>query len=261
MLLIHSINAAASAFEMKPIFERLVGTRPLFLVDLPGFGLSDRSERVYDVRLYTDAILVMLEVIAERAGDAPVHVLALSLSSEFAARAADERKERFRSLTLITPTGFSRGSHRLRQPGKNREIPGFSALIERRPWAKPLFDLLTKESSVRYFLRRTYGSKDVDEDMVAYDVLSARQPGAHRAPLSFLSGRLFSRDVRSLYEALELPVWVPHGTRGDFKDFSESGWAEARPNWRFEPFASGALPHFERSEEFAASMNEFLARA
>ena len=64
--------------------------------------------------------------------------------------------------------------------------------------------------------------------MVEYDWRTARQPGAQHAPFAFLSGRLFSRDIRNVYEDLHLPVYVLHGTKGDFKDFSEAGWAIAR---------------------------------
>src|SRR5688500_10817894 len=41
VLLLHSINAAASAYEMRPLFEALRGERPVFAPDLPGFGLSE----------------------------------------------------------------------------------------------------------------------------------------------------------------------------------------------------------------------------
>ena len=68
VLLVHSINAAGSAYEVGPIFGRLSARRRTYAVDLPGFGTSDRSERRYDVRLYADAIHAMLDVIAADAG-------------------------------------------------------------------------------------------------------------------------------------------------------------------------------------------------
>jgi hypothetical protein len=74
-----------------------------------------------------------------------------------------------------------------------------------------------------------------------------------------VSGRLFSADIRDLYERLTLPVFVGHGTKGDFQDFSESGWAKERPNWRFEAYDTGALVHFERPDLFAADYQGFLA--
>jgi hypothetical protein len=51
---------------------------------------------------------------------------------------------------------------------------------------------------------------------------------------------------------------VPHGTRGDFKDFSANGWTEAKGNWRFQPYDAGALPHFEHTARFLADYDRFL---
>jgi hypothetical protein len=125
-------------------------------------------------------------------------------------------------------------------------------------WSRALFDALTSKASIRYFLQRTFGSKAVDEAMVEYDYLSTHQPGAHHAPLAFLSARLFARDIRNVYEQLRLPIWVPHATRGDFKNFSGADWARARENWTFEPMPTGAMPHFEQTEAFLASYARFL---
>jgi pimeloyl-ACP methyl ester carboxylesterase len=262
VLLVHSINAAGSAYEVRPIFEHLKARHRVFAVDLPGFGTSDRSDRRYDVRLYVDAIHDTLDAIASEMGPEPVDALAISLSSEFLARAAVERPERFRSLALVTPTGFSRAYEALRGPeGTTREIPGLYGFFNFPVWSQAFYDLLVSRASVRYFLQRTYGSKDIDEDLLDYDYRTAHQPGAKNAPYAFVSGRLFSRDIRGVYERLAMPVWVPHATRGDFKDFSAAGWAASRPNWTLQPFPTGALPHFERPAEFLAAYERFLAAA
>jgi pimeloyl-ACP methyl ester carboxylesterase len=261
LLLVHSINAAGSAYEVRPIFERMRALRRVYAVDLPGFGCSDRSDRHYDVRLYVDAIHAMLDVIAADAGpDQPVDALAISLSSEFLARAVVERPERFRTLALVTPTGFGRAYPQLHgTEGGTREIPGLHRFFTFPLWSQAFYDLLVSRASIRYFLRRTFGSNEVDEGLVDYDHRTAHQPGARHAPYAFVSGRLFSRDIRSVYERLALPVWMPHATRGDFKDFSQAGWAEARPNWTVQPFDTGALPHFERPAAFLEAYERFLA--
>lgn len=260
ILLLHSINAAGSAFEVRPIYERLRSRYRVYALDLPGFGFSDRSDREYTIRLYVDAVHDILDVIARDNGDAPIDALALSLSSEFLARAVSERPGKVRSLSLVNPTGFMRGADKLRDaPESTREVPGLYGMFTFPLWSQAFYDLLVSKRSIRYFLQRTYGSKDIDEDMVEYDYLSTHQPGAKNAPYAFVSGRLFSKDIRSVYEKLSLPVWVPHGTRGDFKDFSESGWAKARPNWTFSVFETGALPHFEKPEAFMTSMERYLA--
>jgi len=259
-LLVHSINAAGSAYEVGPVYQHLRASRHVYALDLPGFGFSERSDRRYDIRLYVDAVHDMLDLIAREHGDRRVDVLAVSLAGEFVARACIERPAGLRSLALVTPTGFSRGADAWRGgSAQSREIPGLYRVFTFPLWSQAFYDLLVSRASIRYFLQRTYGSNRIDEDMLEYDYLTTHQPGARHAPYAFVSGRLFSKDIRSVYEKLDLPVWVPHATRGDFRDFSEADWARARSNWTFQPFDTGALPHFEQTEAFLDAYERFLA--
>ena len=267
LLLVHSINAAASAYEVKPVYDWAVAQgRRVYAPDLPGFGFSDRSPRDYGIRLYADAVLDALDLIAADAGSTAVDALGVSLGCEFLARAAVEAPQRLRTLALVTPTGFARGSEQLRgAPGSSREFPGVQAVLNGkftgRLWGQKLFDLLVSRRSIRYFLQRTYGGQMIDQGLWDYAYLTAHQPGARHAPFAFLSARLFARDIRSVYERLTLPVWVPHATRGDFRDFSESRWARTRANWSFVALPTGALPHFEQPALFLGQYRAFLSRA
>src|SRR3954453_1298744 len=223
LLLIHSINAAASAYEVKPIYDHMRTLPRVYAVELPGYGHSDRSGRFYDIRLFTDAVHDMLDLIERESGPQPLDALALSLSSEFLARAAFERPERLRSLAFVTPTGFSKASTRAHggfRTKVSREVPGVYKIVSFPLWAQGLYSLLTSKRSIRYFLERTWGSKQIDDQMVEYDYLTSHQPAAKYAPFPFPPGRLFSRDTRDLSEPRTQPVWMPHGTRGDVSDFS-----------------------------------------
>jgi hypothetical protein len=113
---------------------------------------------------------------------------------------------------------------------------------------------------MRYFLQRTWGSKAIDEGLMAYSYLAAHQPGARFAPLAFLSGRLFSADIRTIYEHLAMPVWLAHGVRGDFQDYSGTDWTRSRANWSIEVFQTGALPHFEQPGPFVSAWRRFVAQ-
>lgn len=262
LLLLHSINAAGSAYEMKPIFEKLEGPFRIYAVDLPGFGLSDRSNRDYSVELYVSAIRDMLDVIARDCGPAPVHVAALSLACEFLARAAIRWPDRFGKLAFITPTGFDKRSANARgAPGSTRQVSGVLPTLSVSFVGDAVFGALTTESSIRFFLRKTFGSDRFDEDLLRYDYATTHQPGAKYAPIAFVSGKLFSADIRNVYEQLRHPVWMAYATRGDFADFSGVGWVKGRGNWRAEPWPAGAMIHFEYPEKFNAALREFLAPA
>jgi pimeloyl-ACP methyl ester carboxylesterase len=259
MLLIHSINAAGSAFEVKPIFDHYRRSRKVYAPDLPGFGRSDRSPRHYDIGLYVSAIHDMLDEVALHSANTDVDALALSLSSEFLARVARDDTTRLRSLAFVSPTGFRRGSEQLRETeGSTREMRSLAAVVNIPVLRKALFALLVQPWSIRYFLRRTWGSDAIDEQLAHYDDLTTHQPGAENAPLAFLSGRLFAADIRNVYEALEQPVWLAHNSRGDFSDFGEAEWTRQRGNWQLTAFDTGALPHFEKPAEFFPAYDAFL---
>lgn len=261
ILLIHSINAAASAYEVKPFVEELCAEHRVYAVDLPGFGFSDRSDRRYEAALYVSAIHDMLDEIAAESGSAHVDALALSLSSEFLARAGTQRPETFRTLAFVTPTGFDRRSARRTGSAEGtREVRGLYAFLNLSFWSRGLYNLLVTRRSIRFFLERTWGSKRIDEGVLDYDYLTAHQPGARHAPYAFVSGRLFSRDARAVYERLTVPILVLHGTKGDFQDFSGIEWTRGRANWDVVPLDAGALPHFERLPEVMARYRPFLAQ-
>jgi pimeloyl-ACP methyl ester carboxylesterase len=261
LLLVHSVNAAASVAEVRPLYEHYLATRTVFAIDLPGYGFSERTDREYTPRLMTDAVLAMREPIRQRCGDGPVDALALSLGSEFLARAAVEAPSFFRSLALVSPTGFSGTRARRGAPGTTRAMPWLHVALRGPGWGGALFRALTRPAVVRYFLDRTWGSSAIDEELWRYDVVTTRQPGAEYAPLHFLSGSMFSADIHTVYEKLTLPVWMSHGVRGDFTDYRGQKIVESRPNWRFTVFQTGALPHFEEPERFFAEFDGFLAGA
>jgi pimeloyl-ACP methyl ester carboxylesterase len=258
VLLVHSVNAAGSAYEVRPLYERLRTSRTVYAMDLPGFGYSDRSERPYTPRLMTDAVLAIATEIGARHGGAPVDALALSLASEFLARAAVEQAASFRTLALVSPTGFSGRGPREGAPGTNRGMPGFYRVIAARAWRRGLFGALTRRGTIRYFLQRTYGAKQIDEGLADYAWLTTHQPGAENAPLYFLAGYLFSADAGRLYRGLTQPVWMSHGVRGDFVDYRYESEFAGNPRWQFDVYPTGALPHFERPDEFARRYETFL---
>jgi pimeloyl-ACP methyl ester carboxylesterase len=261
LLLVHSVNAAASVSEVRPLFEHAAKTRTVFALDLPGYGFSERSDRVYTPRLMTDALLAMREPMRQRCGERPVDALAVSLACEFLARAAVESPEAWRSLALVSPTGFNGRSARRGPPGSTRAMPWLHRALCGPGWGGALFRGLTRPGVIRYFLERTWGSKNIDEPLWRYAVITTRQSGAEYAPLHFLAGSMFSNDIHTVYEQLAQPVWMSHGVRGDFVDYRGKSLVEGRPNWRFDVLPTGALPYFEVPQQFNTAYDAFLAVA
>ncbi len=258
LLLVHSVNAAASVAEVAPLYDHYSQTRPTFALDLPGYGFSDRSDRPYTIRLMTDAVLAVLKHIRSLHGDVAVDVVGVSLSCEYVARTAVEAPDAIRRIALISPTGFSGSKRFYGAPGSSRGVAWAYRAASNPAWSSGLFNTLVRPGVVRYFLQRTFGRKQVDEALWRYCVLTARQPGAKHAPLYFLSAFLFAADINTLYEKLACPVWVSMATRGDFTDYRGRSTVDKRANWQFELTEGGALPYFENLAEFTAKMDAFL---
>ncbi|MBU3739621.1 MAG: alpha/beta hydrolase [Rhodoferax sp.] len=257
LLLVHSVNAVASAAEVAPLYEHYGRQRRVFALELPGFGDSERSDRLYTPRLMTDALHAAVAVIRAEHGGVPVDLLAVSLSAEFAARTWVESRHSLRRLALVSPTGL-RGRRAARAPaGGTRVIPWLYRVLTWPVWSQGLFAQLTRPAVIRYFLRRTQGSPQIDERLWREGVRMARQPGARHAPLHFVAGRLFSADVNAVYEAVTGPVWVSMATRGDFTDYRLRDTLTGRMNWRFETVEGGALPYFEDLPAFTARLDPF----
>ena len=86
LVLIHSINAAPSAYEMKPLFDHYRSERPVLAPDLPGFGFSDRPDIPTHPDVFVKALVEFLRQVVVQ----PADLVALSLGGEFAARVASE---------------------------------------------------------------------------------------------------------------------------------------------------------------------------
>jgi len=260
LLLVHSVNAVPSAAEMRPLFEHYRSTHTVFAPDLPGFGHSERSDRDYTPRLMTDALHSVTALARNRCGGLPVNGLAVSLGCEFLARAALERPASFGRIALVSPTGLDGRRSRRGPPGSTYARPWLHALLSQTLWAKALYRGLTHPALIRYFLQRTWGSRAIDETLWAYDVRTARQPGARHAPLHFIAGSLFSRDIHHVYEALSMPVWLSHGMHGSFADFRALSQLTVNSVWRRSVFQTGAMPYFERPQAFCQAFDGFLER-
>ncbi|MFO0690350.1 MAG: alpha/beta fold hydrolase [Myxococcota bacterium] len=251
LVLVHSLNAAPSAMEMKPLFERFRGRRPVLALDLPGFGRSERGDRDYTPERLADAV----EAVVLAQGRGPVDVVALSLGAEIAARAIARDPTRYASLCMISPTGFS-----TRNPPTGPIVDGLERVIG-RPWiGEPLFRALTSEASIRFFLARNFQDAPAEE-LIAYAGESARQPGARFAPLRFLAGRLFTPNAFDrLFAPLAIPALVLFDRDPNVRFDRLPDWLSARPHRTAVRIAPTlGLPHWEQPERCVAALESFWA--
>jgi pimeloyl-ACP methyl ester carboxylesterase len=240
LVLLHGIHAAGSAFEVRTLFYEFRGERPVYAIDLPGFGFSQRGGMPYSPQTYVNAIEHVLRHIAMESPDGRADVVALSLSSEYTARVAAELPELIHSLVMISPTGFERLAH-----GEREQPPALLKSVARMG-GELFYDALVTRPSLTHYLQKSFAGK-VDRGLLEYSHSTSHQPGAQYAPLAFVSGDLFpAGDPKASYGRVKAPVLVlydedPYVNFGGLRAF-----VIRNPNYHAERVAhTRGLPHIE----------------
>jgi pimeloyl-ACP methyl ester carboxylesterase len=250
LVLLHSINAAPSAMEIRPLFEHYRDKRPVMAPDLPGFGLSDRPAVSYSAVQYARWIAQWLKDF-----ESPPDVVALSLTGEFVARAILEQGTLVRSLTLISPTGMGTANPPSLPDGSRLER------LLNSPWVgQSLFRALTTKASIRWFLNKAFVGP-TPEYLVQYAWETARQPGAHLVPLKFLTFSLFTEQAMSrLYSRLTLPCLVLYDDDPNIGFERLPELIDASGQWTIKRLVpSKGLPHWELPADTITALDEFWA--
>lgn len=258
LVLLHSINAAANAYEVRPLFEHYRGKRPVYALDLPGFGFSERTNRIYSVDLYVSAILDFLRDVVQQ----PADVVGISLTSEFMALASLETAANMRSMTLISPTGFTPSADKptAQSASENNQSNGFYQFFTNPVWSQALYDLLVTKPSLRFFLSLNFAG-DIDEGLFDYHYRSTHQPGARHAPYSFVSGLLFTSDIyERAYSKVDTPTLVLYDTDPNVSFDRLPTLLNQNSHWRARRITNTrGLPHFERLDKTTEALDEFWA--
>ncbi|HEX5521257.1 MAG TPA: alpha/beta fold hydrolase [Longimicrobiaceae bacterium] len=254
LVFLHSIDAVASAHEMRPLVRQLQleTDRPVYALEWLGFGHSDRPEISYTPELLEDQLEHFLEKIVR--APAGADVIGLSLGATYAADVARRRPDLVHSLVAIEPAGFGE------EPSPIAEV--WARLLFTLPGVQRAFyDRLTTPDALREFAAENlftdaYG---VPEDFVRYGYETARVEGASRPLDDFLSGRLFPDSGEESFRRLRQPLLVIHGTVQDrrMEQYTELPEIEARPGARVVAIEAGSMPHWERTDAVVREIRDF----
>lgn len=243
LVFVHSINAVASAHELRPLVQRFQreSHRPLFALEWIGFGHSDRPEISYTPELLEDQLEHFLARVV-RAPDG-ADVIGLSLGASYAAEVARRRPDLVHSLVALEPAGLGE---------EPQEITNaWARLLFTLPGVQRAFyDRLTTPDALYRFARENLFTDEfgVPEEYVEYGAETARVEGAARPLDDFLNGRLYPDYAPDTFLHLRQPLLIIHGLVGDrrMESYTELPELAARPTVEVVALPTGSLPHWER---------------
>jgi pimeloyl-ACP methyl ester carboxylesterase len=244
LVLIHGVQDEADTWQR--VFPALAQTRRVIALDLPGFGLSDKRARRYNVPLYAGMIVGLLDALkiqqAALAGN--------SLGAMIAEFVAITQPERVSALTLISGTLFM----------SKRPPAPLTGLLQSLLYERRYFEELRKSPDAAFAtLRPYYGNLDALPEALRtflYQRVTQRvwDEAQRRASLSIRQSFLpffltHGKTVRRA-PAIQAPTTVIWGSQDQvFPPANGPDRANAQAGARFIPIEGcGHLPQQETPE-------------
>lgn len=260
ILLVHGLHLYAGSFDILPVYDAFRNAFPIYAIDMPGFGRSEKGDRPYRVSMYEAAVLDFIKnVIGE-----VCHVVCLGNASEYVAMAAIREEKWFKSITMINPTGFQMPSpSSLEGIDRMERVRDLTLSLLKVPlWSLPVYDLYASRARITSFYHKRFAFSSPAE-LIDLAYTSSHQPGAHFAPIVLMSGKLNVDNVRErFYEKLKMPVLAVYdndpGTRFDMLP----QLVNEHNNWRaFRSRNTNGMPHFEKTGELFRELDLFWKRS
>src|SRR5216684_3593130 len=211
LLLLHTPELAASAYEMRKIIEPLAQSYRVYAPDLIGFGLSDRPNIDYSADTYVTLCRDFLTDVVKQ----PATMVASRISCNYAIATAATTPDLCDRLVLISPVSLEGGQEQASLlPLRNTKIAFvrvWHGLLQAAPVKWLLYPMLSTRFALRSSLVKQHSPiSDIDLD---YFYATTHQMGAEHASMALLARNL-EQDISQQFEMIQQPTLVIWGARG-----------------------------------------------
>jgi pimeloyl-ACP methyl ester carboxylesterase len=211
LLLLHTPELAASAYEMRKIIEPLAQHYHVYAPDLIGFGFSDRPTMDYTAETYVTLCRDFLTDVVKQTAT----IAASRNSCNYAVEVAATFSNLCERLILLSPLAL--------EGAQERESPlralkngitfknAWIQLLQAAPAKWLLYPILSTRFALHSILAKQHTPiNDVDLD---YYYATSHQFGAEHVSMALLAGKL-DQDVSQQLLMLQQPTLVIWGARG-----------------------------------------------
>jgi pimeloyl-ACP methyl ester carboxylesterase len=198
LVLIHSFAPGASSFEWRKNVDVLAEHFRVTVIDLLGFGLSDRPAIDYTAETYSDLIGDFLKEVVGK----PAIVVAHGLSSAYAVMCAYRRPQLFERLILVSPPVTL----------LEERVAGVTEtalkIVMRIPIVGEfIYNTLTSRCALQsYYDRQGYHNPGLITDQLLEYVFSSAHQQDSQYPTASLLSKELTADIHEPIARLRIPV-------------------------------------------------------
>ena len=205
LLLIHDLIVGSSGYEYRKIVDDLSKDHELYVLDLLGYGLSDKPNMTYTNYLYVQLILDFIKnVIGEK-----TDIVASGESSSIAIMACHNDPESIRNVILLNPQSLSRMNL-----SPNRQTRLMKFILDLPVLGTFIYNMMTTKESFRKNFREElfYNRHSISEEMIAAYSEASHYPD-YNAKYSYTSyvGRYMNTGMIHALKEINHCIYIVYG--------------------------------------------------
>lgn len=251
MLLIHSLFIGASFEEWNKNINFLSKHFKLYIIDLLGFGSSDKPKISYSSYLYVQIINdFILNIIKE-----PVHLLASSHSADLAIMAYNFNKNMYKSMILISPTGIGNNYKAV----KNAEFKKF--ILELPIIGTSFYNYITSKNKLKLYIEKYSFSHKISKETTNTLFNNCHIGGTgNKYVLSALIAGYLNTNIEAQIKTIKIPTYIIWGNNNKLNSVKKLKYIHKLNSSISTSIYENArtFPNIESYDEFNESIINFL---
>lgn len=253
LLLIHDLKPGSSSYEFHRIYDALSKTNEVYVIDLLGYGFSDKPNMTYTNYLYVQLIVDFIKNIIGR----KANVMATGDSAATAIMACHNDPEFFENIYLINPQKLNILNT---PPTHNTKLLKF--FIEIPIIGTFIYNILTSKNNFRTALCNHYF---FDKSFVKEDYVTAYCKASHypdyNAKYTYSSyiGRYINSNILHALKEINHCIYILYGNQEDAIELNIENYVSF--NHAIEKASidnASHLPHLEQPIAFLKQLEIFL---
>lgn len=253
ILLIHDLTPGSSSYEFHRIYDTLAQTNEVYVMDLLGYGMSEKPNMTYTNFLYVQLIIDFIKNIIGRKSN----IIATGDSIAIAIMACHNDPEVFKNLFLVNPQSLSILNM---APTHNTKLLKF--IIDIPVIGTFIYSLNTMKNNFENIFKKQYfcNYNNLTDDIISSYLKSSHEPD-YNAKYSYSSyiGRFMNSNIIHALKEINHNIYILYGD--EEKEMNSIIEEYIYYNSAIEKAGiknTSHLPHLEQPLEFLQQLDIFL---
>lgn len=253
ILLLHELSACSSSYEWSRVIEGMAKDHTVYVLDLPGCGLSEKPNVTYTNFFFVELITDFMKNMIQE----PCDVIATGISASLAITSCNCDRSLFRKLILVNPAS----------PQQLGQIPGKRSRFRKGILSVPIFGtmlyhmlisrkMLTKEFTKRLF----FDAAKVDPAYIdTYYESGHKDASKGRFLMSSITGHYVYFHVAHALQSIDNDIIIIGGDKQEYIQDTINSYQ--RMNAAIEAVLvenTKHLPQLEAPEEFLKQISVYI---